>query len=363
MYYMAATNLREGADPYKDYWYIYPPFWAFVLVPLSYLTPQAFALLWTVLLGALWATSTMLIRVYLDRDSSRWSLLVDVGASAILFRAIWSAWGHGQIALLILVSLTIIAILDRRQQSATAAGVLALAGAIKVFPLFWGILFLRTSWIRRLPHLAVGSALLWVSPCLLIGPTRYFHLIENGFFTAITSGMSARLVSWDNRSLIPTLYRHVELEDLSIIRTGVWGWMLLCAGTLLVLWNPTFDTWRRRVWFSLLMTSTVLACPVVWPHYFGLLLLPLTTCLAIAEQPPLELESASRGLRLSCIAVALMLNLDTRAIWGIRDNAVARLDLPTAGVVVLWISLIILLLKPPPQELQLQLALRASPEA
>jgi hypothetical protein len=181
VYHQAARSLLAGrTDLYSDSFalappmrYVYPPLFVLLVAPLGRLSmPDAFGVWLTLLLLATVLVVRGAVRRWWGRWHWSWAL------AAVLLTAPWVVYGvrSANIHLLVVLMLVAAVVAWGRGQLGRAAALVALGGAIKVFPLYLlpALLLLR-EW-RLVARILLFSALFWSLPVLYFGPTRALEL-------------------------------------------------------------------------------------------------------------------------------------------------------------------------------------------
>jgi hypothetical protein len=255
----AAADVIGGNSPYAfraDATYAYPPLLAFAVAPLHWMGAGAATLVWTLIALAAIALALWLLGV---RDWRCYAL-----AAAFPFTR--SAIDLGTVAPLLLLA---VAVAWRWRDSLAAAG--SAAGAAVALKLFlWPI----TAWLAltnrlRIAGAAVGFALVlalvsW-APLGVAGLTEYPGLLHR--LSSDEASSSYSVVALAVRAHLPEAVGVV----ISLLAAA-----LLIAGAV---WLAR-DTRRSRrdqevAILTLALAAGLAASPIVWVHYFLLLLVPL----------------------------------------------------------------------------------------
>lgn len=337
IYFNASQLLWEGKTPYLGgkTSYLYPPVFAFLITPLTVFGPAPFAVLWGGLIGVCWLVAVHLCRriVWPDREFG-W---LDIAASLILFRWIWSGWGHGQLALPLLALVLLVIHFEREGRDCAAAVVLAVAGSFKLFPLFIGLIFLKPVRWRPILILAVVTVGLHLLPAARIGFDRYLEILNGGFLGVALPEADSQRTFWDNRSPVAVAFRLMAIDSNTCHRVALLAWMIICAGLLVRIPRPARG--EDQAWLAFLVASLPLVTPVAWPHYFTLLMFPVSVLVAGATG-----STASRFVsRFALGAAAVSFYVGTSALVGTTTAAALEiLQLPTVGALSIWIGTLLL---------------------
>ena len=289
-YFGGAQAAAHGTDIYADFkrswgtqaWvvaYIYPPFFALVLAPLTSLGLLAAARIWLLAVHAAFFGSLLLmLRIHpeLTRGGRRLLLLASVGFMPVYlnlkFQQVATVW-------LLLITATLWAALRRR--TGLAGAFIAAAASLKVTPIFLIPLFAR---LGRWRIAAVGTV-------MLVGLTVVTMLAAPGswqFFTVVLPRIGLGTANWDNGSIDGLVSRIVELApNLFGGATQLAAKVLIAAAAIVVIGATLWRTprlgdqaWTLRLGVSALVTSLLIVSSVTWQHHLVTLLLPFATGIA-----------------------------------------------------------------------------------
>jgi hypothetical protein len=289
-YFGGAQAAAHGSDIYADFkrswgtqaWvvaYIYPPFFALVLAPLTSLGLLAAARIWLLVVQAALVGSLLLIlhlHPELSRGGRRLLLLASLGFMPVYlnfkFQQVATVW-------LLLISAALWAALRRR--SGLAGAFIAVAASLKVSPIFLIPLFARLGRWR----IAVMGGLMLVAltvATMLAAPGSW------QFFTVVLPRIGLGTANWDNGSIDGLVSRVAELApNLFGGATQTVAKLVIAAAAVIVigitLWNARKQgeqAWTLRLSVSALVTSLLMVSSVTWQHHLVTLLLPLATGIA-----------------------------------------------------------------------------------
>lgn len=339
VYRTASLELLQGRDPYSGgkMSYVYPPLFASLLTPLAVLGPRAFALAWGLVLMGCWCVALHLMRNLLGRRDAALDWTIDILPNLILFRWIWNGLGHGQIALILLVLALITFQYERRGNAGVAGFFLALAAGMKIFPLFLLLVFWRAGRYGGIVWTAAHLVLLQAIPIAEVGMDRYWSITRDGFLGRALPQIRADRLFSDNRSPISTVFL-ITGADSHTLLTIAWV-VLLMIGVLLVgrLERSIQQEMTESLRLAFLMTTMVVVCPTVWPHYFTLLLFPFAACLHVAMNKRTSRRIRSRLIRIVLLS-GLLLNADATVL--VEDLGLRWLEYcPSVGLLVLWLGI------------------------
>lgn len=365
-YYLAAQAVVAGRSPYdlavlrelaaaqgspSVVAYLYPPAFAVLLAPLAALPLGAANLVWFAL-QLLWLPLAALCIVRLVPLPGR--ALGVLCAMALLMPAVHHTLELGQVNLLLLLLLALaLFVLGPRPRGVIweLLGGALLAGAtlLKLFP---AVLVLPLLAYRRwVALLGFGAGLLLL---LLVGlaaggpATTLFWAADvlpryaGGFGTPNNQSLVAalgRLFTPTSVDLLPLLGRPARqtlapLFDSPplglLLGYGLSGAVVLASGWLLV------QRWLHRgralepAEPAFLLVALLLALPLVWYHYYTLLLLPYAVVVPAARR--------DRAIRLLALLSAVL--IAAQRFWRATGQLGTPLlvSLGTAGVALLWLA-------------------------
>jgi len=289
-YFGGAQAAAHGTDIYADFkrswgtqaWvvaYIYPPFFALVLAPLTSLGLLAAARIWLLAVQAAFIASLVLtLRIHpeLTRGGRRLLLLASLGFMPVYlnlkFQQVATLW-------LLLITATVWAALRRR--TGLAGAFIATAASLKVTPIFLIPLFAR---LGRWRIAAMGSV-------MLVALTVITMLAAPGswqFFTVVLPRIGLGTANWDNGSIDGLVSRIVGLApDLfggatqTVARGVIAAAAVLVIGMTIWLAKGGADrAWTLRLSVAALVTALLIVSSVTWQHHLVTLLLPIATAIA-----------------------------------------------------------------------------------
>jgi hypothetical protein len=343
-YYSASVRVLAGEDPYLEKThgleYLYPPLWAFLLVPLTAAGPVAYSLLWGLALGACWLASLELIRLLLaPQDRKPLPALVVLLPSAILFRAIFNGWGRGQVSLLLNVLVLAAFVCLHRGWLARSAFCVALAGAIKGFPLCLGAMFLPAGTRRGAAWLLIFSLVLALAPGLMIGVERMTRLLVDGFLGSAQVTIQTQMLWPTKCAPVATAWRLAGLSAGRALQVVQVVWLGIAVGALLALHRSAADAERRNLWAALAVVTMLVVTPMIAEDYLTLLMFPLAaaTHSALGRAPH---DRVRRRLLVAVGGPALLFNFYSPAFITMDlSRKVQALGPAPLGLMVCWVGL------------------------
>ncbi len=289
-YFGGAQAAAHGTDIYADFkqswgtesWvvaYIYPPFFALLLAPLTSLGLVAAARIWLLVVHAAFLIALALIlRIHpeLSRSGRRLFLL-----ASFAFMPVYLNLKFQQVATLWLLLLTATVWAALRRRAGLAAVFIAAATSLKVSPIFLIPLFAR---LGRWRIAVLGSL-------TLVAITVLTMLAAPGswqFFTVVLPRIGLGTANWDNGSIDGLVSRIVELAPglfgsatQTVAKVAIVTAAVIVIG--ITLWNARQlgeQTWALRLGVAALITSLLIVSSVTWQHHLVTLLLPVATALA-----------------------------------------------------------------------------------
>jgi hypothetical protein len=360
-YFGGAQAAAHGTDIYADFkrswgtqaWvvaYIYPPFFAELLAPLTPLGLVGAARVWLLAVhAAFFGSLALLLRIHpeLSRAGRRLLLVAALGFMPVYlnlkFQQVATLW-------LLLVTATLWAALRRRD--GLAGGLIAIAASIKVTPIFLIPLFTR---LGRLRIALIGSALLAIVTVMTMvaSPGSW------QFFTVVLPRIGLGTANWDNGSIDGLISRIAQLSPNLLGGATQFVAKAVIAGAAvavigLTLWQAratrAFETsshgsWTLRLSVGALVTSLLIVSSVTWQHHLVTLLLPMATATAwiSARRPGARYAWALAGAYAMCWidrrAFPLPADLTVHSA-GQAALVLAGTSVKLLGLLLLWVLLL-----------------------
>ena len=289
-YFGGAQAAAHGGDIYADFkrswgtqaWvvaYIYPPFFALVLAPLTSLGLVAAGRIWLLVVhAAFFCALALVLKAHpeLSKSARRLYLLAALG-----FMPVYLNLKFQQVATVWLLLLAGMLLASLRRRDATGGVLIALAASLKVSPVFFIPLFFR---LKRRRLALIGSL-------ALVAVTAITVLASPGswqFFTVVLPRIGLGTANWDNGSVDGLVSRVVEYAPglaggatqfvaklvIGLAVVAVIGWTLWCAR------GGPDSAWTLRLSVGTLVTSLLIVSSVTWQHHLVTLLLPIATAMA-----------------------------------------------------------------------------------
>lgn len=368
VWYQTGQTVLQGGEIYPDQWhkfpFMYPPPCALFLAPVSALGKTGLVLGLALVNAAAWICSIIFSVRLATGDWRRASLLVYLAPSLAMGAHVWGNFLLGQPSLVLLALMLGAFVALQRKSEWVAGGLVAIAAAIKAFPVM-AIVYLiyRRSWT------AVASLGLTLTFLLVVLPIPFRGYAQakqdlarwssGMLFKYDENGVGQRLgrsTSWKNQSIwgvANRLLRHVEYDhkyephepvyanfaDLDfetvnrIILGCALGLGLVFIGVMPRRGSRTGET--DAIEFALLLLLILIFTPLSFGYLFVWLVYPLTVIAhriaTRATRGPLLAACAGSGLAL------LALSIPFRVMAQTYGNALFATSLLFAGLAIeLW---------------------------
>jgi hypothetical protein len=291
--------LRSG-----KYDFMYPPSCALFLASASMLGQAGLILLLVAINSAAWFSSARLAAILANgsrdcRMNNVWLYLIP---SLLVIVYIWSSYHLGQPSLVLLALMLGASVALRAQREVSAGALIALAAAIKAFPVI-AIIYLiyRRYWKAALSVVATLTFLLLILPAPFRGFERAWRDLEKWssgmlkYDAAAVAQRPMRSYTWKNQSLVSVtnrLLRHVDADAASAPHTPVYVNLAdlkfrtvnaiiisvaLALGILFITVMPqrgmrTVES--DAIEFALLLLIMLMITPLSFGYFFSWLMLP-----------------------------------------------------------------------------------------
>jgi hypothetical protein len=284
-YLFAARQISVGADPYADFhrihvpwdWslssgYLYPPAFAALLIPLTWIANDLAVRLWLLVIQAAVLASLLIVYAAIGRPSRR--ELLCVAAVTTTFLPLAATVWTGAMNSILLLMLTGAWALWLSRRDAASGILVGLAAVFKVFPL---ALFPYLAW-RRHWKLVVAAG---VSGLAGIG----FGVLVTGidhnlfYFRELLPHLSAGTGFRENQSLAGLASRLCSPSTMEHGGSAGWcgralGWPAVLLVLALVI-GVTRRPGRPPIEFGLAVAALPLISSVTWSFHLVLLLFPI----------------------------------------------------------------------------------------
>ena len=285
-YLFAAQQLATGGDPYANFvrnhvpwdWslssgYLYPPAFAVILIPLTWISNDLAVRIWLFLIQAAVLASLLIIYRVIGRPS-RAELLALVAVLTTFFPLANTVLAGTMNSLLLLLLTGAWACWHRRRD--VAGGVLV--GAAAVFKLFPAALLPYLAWRRHWKLLAAAAVTGLAGVGLGLAVTSLDHNIY--YFREMLPHLAAGTGYRENQSLAGVAARICDPNTTNAGGSAGWCGRLIDWPAVLVLltivWRLTSRASRSGLEFALAVTALPLISSVTWSFPLVILILPIT---------------------------------------------------------------------------------------
>ena len=284
-YLFAAQQLATGGDPYANFvrnhvpwdWslssgYLYPPAFAVILIPLTWISNDLAVRIWLFLIQAAVLASLLIIYRVIGRPS-RAELLALVAVLTTFFPLANTVLAGTMNSLLLLLLTGAWACWHRRRD--VAGGVLV--GAAAVFKLFPAALLPYLAWRRHWKLLAAAAVTGLAGVGLGLAVTSLDHNIY--YFREMLPHLAAGTGYRENQSLAGVAARICDPDTTNAGGSAGWCGRLIDWPAVLVLltivWRLTSRASRSGLEFALAVTALPLISSVTWSFPLVILILPI----------------------------------------------------------------------------------------
>ena len=284
-YLFAAQQIATGGDPYANFvrnhvpwdWslssgYLYPPAFAVILIPLTWISNDLAVRIWLFLIQAAVLASLLIIYRVIGRPS-RAELLALVAVLTTFFPLANTVLAGTMNSLLLLLLTGAWASWHRRRD--VAGGVLV--GAAAVFKLFPAALLPYLAWRRHWKLLAAAAATVLAGVGLGLAVTSLDHNIY--YFREMLPHLAAGTGYRENQSLAGVAARICDPNTTNAGGSAGWCGRLIDWPAVLVLltivWRLTSRASRSGLEFALAVTALPLISSVTWSFPLVILILPI----------------------------------------------------------------------------------------
>ena len=284
-YLFAAQQIATGGDPYANFvrnhvpwdWslssgYLYPPAFAVLLIPLTWISNDLAVRIWLFLIQAAVLASLLIIYRVIGRPS-RAELLALVAVLTTFFPLANTVLAGTMNSLLLLLLTGAWACWHRRRD--VAGGVLV--GAAAVFKLFPAALLPYLAWRRHWKLLAAAAVTGLAGVGLGLAVTSLDHNIY--YFREMLPHLAAGTGYRENQSLAGVAARICDPDTTNAGGSAGWCGRLIDWPAVLVLltivWRLTSRASRSGLEFALAVTALPLISSVTWSFPLVILILPI----------------------------------------------------------------------------------------
>jgi hypothetical protein len=270
----------DAAGVTRQHYYIYPPLFALLFIPLGYLSFPAALDLW---LGIDLLLLGLFMALYVEVRGDEMTLgevAFMIGISCFEFLPLIWAMAVGQTSLIVLVLLTATLLLWKRGRDVAAGVVLGLAVAIKLTPALLSLFF----WWRGRRKIAFASAIVFAATQAVSIAVLGWG-VHREFFLNVVPSMAGGTCYFLNQSLgafFNRLLTHGDVREVQLVQSGAARLLSLAAGLLLlVICAPALRRAARdsvlsdEIQFGVVLLLTLVLSPISWSHHYLLALLPI----------------------------------------------------------------------------------------
>jgi hypothetical protein len=306
LWYATGKHVLAGDEIYffraGKYDFMYPPPCALFLAGASLLGQGGLILLLVAINSAAWFCSAKLSAILATGQRGKINPWLYLIPSLLVVVYIWSSYHLGQPNLVLLALMAGAFVALRANREVVAGGLIAVAAAIKAFPVL-AIIYLvyRRYWKAAISLVATLVFLLLVLPAPFRGFERAWHDLEKWSagmlkYSEVTVGQRPmRSYTWKNQSLIGVsnrLLRRVDADAASAPHTPVYVNLTdlkfpvvnaiiisaaLALGIVFIAVMPQRDTRRAEsdaIEFALLLLLMLMLTPLSFGYFYSWLMLP-----------------------------------------------------------------------------------------
>jgi Glycosyltransferase family 87 len=363
VWYQTGRTVLQGGEVYPDRWhkfpFMYPPSCALFLAPVSALGQTGLVIVLALANAAAWICSVAFSVRLATGEWRRAHPLVYLLPSLIMGAHVWGNFLLGQPSLVLLALMLGAFILLQRKFQGLAGGLVAVAAAIKAFPVIAIVYLLyRRYWVAVASLVVTLAFVLIVLPIPFRGYAQAKQDLERWssgmLFKYDETGVGQRLGrsnSWKNQSIwgvANRLLRHVEYDHKYEPHEPVYAnfadldfdtvnrIILACAAGLGLVFIGAMPRAARRnpetdaIEFALLLLLMLVFTPLSFGYLFAWLLYPLTV---VVQRVAIRTRNSTPLIACSACAVALMaLSIPFRVMAQTYGNALLATLLLFAGL-------------------------------
>jgi cytochrome c1 len=306
LWYATGKHVLAGDEIYffraGKYDFMYPPACALFLAGASLLGQEGLVFLLVAINSAAWFFSAKLSALLARDDRSATNPWLYLIPSLLVIVYIWSSYHLGQPNLVLLALMVGAFVALRAECEIVGGGLIAVAAAIKAFPVL-AIIYLvyRRYWKAAISLVATLVFLLLILPAPFRGFERAWHDLEKWSagmlkYSEVTVGQRPmRSYTWKNQSLIGVSNRllrrvdadaasaphkpvYVNLADLSFpVVNAIIISAALALGIVFIAVMPDRDTRTAEsdaIEFALLLLLMLMLTPLSFGYFYSWLMLP-----------------------------------------------------------------------------------------
>ena len=284
-YLFAAHQLATGGDPYANFirnhvawdWslssgYLYPPAFAVILIPLTWVSNDLAVRIWLFLIQAAIAASVLIIYVVIGRP--RRGELLCLAAVLTTFFPLSSTVLTGSMNSLLLLLLTGAWACWQRRKDVLSGVLVGAAAVFKLFPL---ALLPYLAWRRHWKLLGAVSVTGIAGLALCLAVTSFDHNLY--YFRDMLPHLAAGTGYRENQSLAGFTARLCQPSTADAGGSAGWcgralDWPLVLL-LLFIVWRATSRPVRSGLEFALAVSTLPLISSVTWSFHLVVLILPI----------------------------------------------------------------------------------------
>jgi len=332
LWYATGKHVLAGDEIYffraGKYDFMYPPPCALFLAGASLLGQEGLVFLLVAINSAAWFCSAKLSAILATGQRGKINPWLYLIPSLLVVVYIWSSYHLGQPNLVLLALMVGAFVALRAEREIVGGGLIAVAAAIKAFPVL-AIIYLvyRRYWKAAISLVATLVFLLLVLPAPFRGFERAWHDLEKWSagmlkYSEVTVGQRPmRSYTWKNQSLIAVsnrLLRRVDADAASAPHTPVYVNLTdlkfpvvnaiiisaaLALGIVFIAVMPDRDTRTAEsdaIEFALLLLLMLMLTPLSFGYFYSWLMLPFAV---ITQRVLIEKGSAVLWWTLPALAL------------------------------------------------------------
>jgi Glycosyltransferase family 87 len=332
LWYATGKHVLAGDEIYffraGKYDFMYPPPCALFLAGASLLGQEGLIFLLVAINSAAWFCSAKLSAILATGQRGKINPWLYLIPSLLVVVYIWSSYHLGQPNLVLLALIVGAFVALRAEREIVGGGLIAVAAAIKAFPVL-AIIYLvyRRYWKAAISLVATLVFLLLVLPAPFRGFERAWHDLEKWSagmlkYSEVTVGQRPmRSYTWKNQSLIGVsnrLLRRVDADAASAPHTPVYVNLTdlkfpvvnaiiisaaLALGIVFIAVMPDRDTRTAEsdaIEFALLLSLMLMLTPLSFGYFYSWLMLPFAV---ITQRVLIEKGSAVLWWTLPALAL------------------------------------------------------------
>ena len=306
LWYTTGKHVLAGDEIYffraGKYDFMYPPPCAFFLAVASLLGQGGLILLLVAINSAAWFFSAKLSAVLAGGNRGTTNLWLYLIPSSLVIVYVWSSYHLGQPNLVLLALMLGAFVALRAKREIVGGGLIAVAAAIKAFPVL-AIIYLvyRRYWKATVSLVATLVFVILILPAPFRGFERAWHDLEKWSagmlkYSEVSVGQRPmRSYTWKNQSLIGVsnrLLRHVDADAASAPHQPVYVnfadlkfpvvnaiiiHVALALGILFIAVMPRRETRTAEsdaIEFALLLLLMLMTTPLSFGYFYSWLMLP-----------------------------------------------------------------------------------------